>query len=133
MTLVQMLLQNLEPVTDLPARERKSTGLITLDTSLCFRLFLTNNCLESTLKLMPGLSATINKQEFTVNKRKGFTLIELLVVIALIGILASFAIASFTSAQAKGRDSKRKADLNAVRTDLDLNRQDCISGSWYIQ
>src|SRR3990167_8028867 len=76
MTLVQMLLQNLEPVTDLPARERKSTGLITLDSSLCFRLFLTNNCLESTLKLMPGLSATINKQEFTVNKRKSFTLVN---------------------------------------------------------
>src|SRR3972149_10331790 len=82
---------------------------------------------------MPPLSRTINYQQLTINKRKGFTLIELLVVIALIGILASFAIASFTSAQAKGRDSKRKADLNAVRTALELNRQDCISGSWYIQ
>jgi len=118
-------------VTDLPARERKSTGLITLDTSLCFRLFLTNNCLESTLKLMPGLSATINKQEFTVNKRKGFTLIELLVVIALIGILASFAIASFTSAQAKGRDSRRKADLDAMKKALELYKSDTTGGKWF--
>ena len=45
----------------------------------------------------------------------GFTLIELLVVISIIGILASFAIASFTSAQAKGRDAKRKADFDAIK------------------
>ena len=48
-------------------------------------------------------------------KRTGFTLIELLVVISIIGLLASFAIASFTSAQAKGRDSRRIADLDALK------------------
>src|SRR3990167_7104273 len=66
-------------------------------------------------------------------KPSGFTLIELLVVIALIGILASFAIASFASAQAKGRDSRRKADLDAVKKALYLYKSDkgvfCPGGS----
>lgn len=52
--------------------------------------------------------------------KRGFTLIELLVVIAIIGILASFAIASFTSAQAKGRDSRRKSDIDALKKALQL-------------
>src|SRR3990172_9589302 len=84
-----------------------------------------------TFKLMPTLSRTDNNQQLTINKRRGFTLIELLVVIAIIGILASFAIASFTSAQAKGRDSRRKADLDAVKKALELNKSDCIGGAWY--
>ena len=75
---------------------------------------------------MPCLSATTNYKV-----KHGFTLIELLVVIAIIGMLASFAIASFNSAQAKGRDSRRKADLNAVKTALELAKQDCRGGSWY--
>jgi len=61
--------------------------------------------------------------------QKGFTLIELLVVIAIIGILASFAIASFTSAQAKGRDSRRKADLDAIKKALELYRGDQTAGT----
>ena len=66
-------------------------------------------------------------------RRPGFTLIELLVVIALIGILASFAITSFNNAQQKGRDSRRKADLNAVKAALELARGDCVGGDWYPQ
>ena len=61
----------------------------------------------------------------------GFTLIELLVVIAIIGILASFAIASFTSAQAKGRDSRRKADLDAIKKALELFKGDTKGGAFY--
>ena len=63
--------------------------------------------------------------------QKGFTLIELLVVIAIIGILASFAVASFTNAQAKGRDSKRKGDLDAIRKALELAKTDSMGGSYY--
>ena len=102
---------------------------------------------------MPALSRTINKQQLTVNKRKGFTLIELLVarhpkpwrrksihgftliellvVIAIIGILASFAIASFTSAQAKGRDSRRKDDLDAIKKALELFKGDTTGSAKY--
>ena len=63
--------------------------------------------------------------------QKGFTLIELLVVIAIIGILASFAIASFTSAQAKGRDSRRKSDLDAIKKALELAKGDSSNGAYY--
>ena len=86
-----------------------------------------------TLKLMPSLTGIINNQQLTVNKRKGFTLIELLVVIAIIGILATFVVASFNSAQARGRDSKRKTDLDAVKKALELAKADCNNGAYYPQ
>lgn len=57
-------------------------------------------------------------------RKKAFTLIELLVVIAIIGILTSLGIASYTVAQRKSRDAKRKADLETVRQGLILYRQD---------
>src|SRR3990167_9847267 len=84
-----------------------------------------------TFKLMPTLSRTDNNQQLTINKRRGFTLIELLVVIAIIGILASFAIASFTSAQAKGRYSRRKADLDAIRKAGELAKTDSTGSKYY--
>lgn len=46
--------------------------------------------------------------------KKGFTLVELLVVITIIGILANIGLATFTSAQIKSRDAKRKAHLKQL-------------------
>ncbi len=63
-------------------------------------------------------------------KKRGFTLIELLVVISIIGILAAFIVASFSSAQQKARDSRRKADLDALKKALELAKND-ISGNYY--
>lgn len=63
-------------------------------------------------------------------KKNGFTLIELLVVISIIGILAAFIVASFTSAQQKARDSRRKADLDAVKKALALASNDCVGGGY---
>jgi prepilin-type N-terminal cleavage/methylation domain-containing protein len=51
---------------------------------------------------------------FMKNKR-GFTLMELLIVIAIIGILVSVSVASYSSAQKKGRDARRHTDLKAVQ------------------
>jgi prepilin-type N-terminal cleavage/methylation domain-containing protein len=45
----------------------------------------------------------------------GFTLVELLIVIAIIGILVSLGAVSYTTAQQKGRDGRRKSDLRAVQ------------------
>jgi len=53
-------------------------------------------------------------------KKKGFTLIELLVVIAIIGILATIASISMGSARKKARDSKRVADINQMKTAMEL-------------
>ena len=54
--------------------------------------------------------------------RKGFTLIELLVVISIIGLLAAAGLATFSSAQKRARDAKRKSDIKAIETALQ---------SWY--
>jgi prepilin-type N-terminal cleavage/methylation domain-containing protein len=52
-------------------------------------------------------------------RAKGFTLVELLVVIAIIGILASIIMVSLSSARAKGRDSRRIADIKNIQLGLE--------------
>ncbi len=51
--------------------------------------------------------------------RAGFTLLELLVVIGIIGLLVSVGISSFSTAQKKARDAKRKSDLKAIQSALE--------------
>lgn len=46
---------------------------------------------------------------------RGFSLLELLVVIAIIGILLSVGAASYSVAQQKSRDSRRRSDMKAVQ------------------
>lgn len=54
----------------------------------------------------------------------GFTLIELLVVIAILGILATIGVVSFRSTNQRARDSKRQADLQELRSALEIYRAD---------
>lgn len=53
-------------------------------------------------------------------KNRGFSLIELMVTIAVIGILASLIAINLQSAKVKGRDAKRKADVEAVASALEI-------------
>lgn len=55
-----------------------------------------------------------------IQKRSGFTLIELLVVISIIAILVAAGTVSWTNAQVKGRDTKRKADIRTIQNALEL-------------
>src|SRR3989344_3465875 len=54
----------------------------------------------------------------------GFTLIELLVAITIISTLVSIGTFAFNNALDKGRDSRRKSDLAAIKSDLILYYQD---------
>lgn len=57
--------------------------------------------------------------------QRAFTLIELLVVIAIIGILSGVALVALGGARAGARDAKKKADLEGIRSGLELYRADC--------
>ncbi|OGG26970.1 hypothetical protein A2960_02375 [Candidatus Gottesmanbacteria bacterium RIFCSPLOWO2_01_FULL_39_12b] len=50
---------------------------------------------------------------------KGFSLLELLVVISIIAIMITLGISSYSTAQKKSRDSKRKSDLKDVQSALE--------------
>ena len=54
-----------------------------------------------------------------LRKQRGFTIIELLIVIAIIGILATLVLTNFQGAQAKGRDTVRQNDINAMYQKLE--------------
>jgi len=70
-----------------------------------------------------------NKRGFTptpnfgvsLRSKRGFTLMEILVVIAIIGLIASFSMIALSSAMKKGRDSKRKSDINQIGKFLSLS------------
>ncbi len=51
--------------------------------------------------------------------KKGFSLIELLVVISIIGVLVAVAVASYTGAQIKARDARRRSDMKAVQAAME--------------
>lgn len=54
-----------------------------------------------------------------MKKLKGFTLLELVVVIGIIALLISIATVSYSAAQKRTRDTRRKADLNAMKDALE--------------
>lgn len=59
--------------------------------------------------------------------KNGFTLLELIIVMAIIAILTAVGIFALNNARLNGRDAKRKADLEQVRSALELYKSDCNS------
>lgn len=55
---------------------------------------------------------------------KSFTLIELMIVIALMGALTGLIIGNFTASLKRGRDAKRKGDLQSIRNAIESYYED---------
>ncbi len=71
---------------------------------------------------MKFLPKTPNSQKDPAGRQAGFTLIELMIVIVIIAILAAIAATVYTNVQKNARDSKRRADLDAIVKALEVNK-----------
>lgn len=60
---------------------------------------------------------------------KGFTLIELMVVVTIMAFLSVIGIVAFSNAQAQARDGRRRADIDAIATAMEANR-DPVAGTY---
>lgn len=56
---------------------------------------------------------------------KGFSLIELITVMAIIAILAAISMFALTGSRASARDTKRKADIQAMASAFEIFKADC--------
>lgn len=70
-------------------------------------------------------------------KKNGFTLIELLVVVAILAILSVIGLSIFAGTQIKARDTKRKADVEAISNALEAHYNfstgyPALAGSWFV-
>lgn len=57
-------------------------------------------------------------------KQYGFTLVELMVVVAIIAILTMIGVGGYATAMRRGRDARRKSDIQALSQALMLYRMD---------
>jgi prepilin-type N-terminal cleavage/methylation domain-containing protein len=59
------------------------------------------------------------KNKIQISRNKGFTLLELLVVIGIIALILGIAMTSYSEAQKRSRDSRRRSDLKAMQDALE--------------
>ncbi len=65
-----------------------------------------------------------------VPKTSGFTLLEIIIVMAIIGLLTTLGLASYQSTNKRARDGKRQADLEQMRTALEIARSDSEANTY---
>ena len=78
--------------------------------------------MPSTLRTQNYKQKTINTfqvSSFKFQVKRGFTLIELLVGITIIALLVGIGSVSYSAAQRKNRDSRRKNDLRVIQQALE--------------
>ncbi|MEK7073911.1 MAG: prepilin-type N-terminal cleavage/methylation domain-containing protein [Patescibacteria group bacterium] len=69
-------------------------------------------------------------------KNSGFSLVELLITVSIIAILIAIGVASYATINRQSRDTKRKSDIEQIRSALEMYRADngsypsAGSGSW---
>lgn len=59
-----------------------------------------------------------------IRAKTGFTFIELLVSITIAAVLASIGLASYSSTNKRSRDTRRKADIESIRSGLEIYRSE---------
>lgn len=57
-----------------------------------------------------------------VDRDSGFTFIELLVSVTIMAVMMAVAIVSYSNTNQRARDAKRKADLEIIRSALEICR-----------
>lgn len=87
-----------------------------------YQLLITNS--KSTDKIQISNSKNFWKMQNEKSKL-GFTLIELLIVIAIIGVLTGISVFALTGSRESARDTKRKTDLEQIRSALEIYKSDC--------
>lgn len=61
----------------------------------------------------------MKKNDFFLKIKKGFTLLEMLVVLGIIAIIVTMGFVSYSTAQKKARDAKRKQDLKSIQNAME--------------
>ena len=59
-----------------------------------------------------------------IKSKNGFTLIEILVAMTIVAVLVSISLVSLQGARKVARDGKRKADLEQIRSALEIYRSE---------
>ncbi len=73
---------------------------------------------------MGMVAESIMKRNTLRSGQSGFTLMELLISISIIAVLMAIGIASYGTINRQSRDTRRKSDLEQVRSALEMYRAD---------
>lgn len=64
------------------------------------------------------------KTRYNFKLISGFTLVELLIAVSIIGILVAIGTVSYSTVNKQSRDTKRKSDMEQIRSALEMYRAD---------